>query len=229
MILGHQMRAKPWGAKVLAWVSVLGLFSSLGLYPVDHRAKRGDDIILVKSDGTSVRVPTEGPMANEAAQSVARDIAALDKRAKSGHGESADPQVTEAVRNLSEALRNDAIDKLDLSYRVAQSTSAPLNTALIEAAKGSANMLSKVVSAPPPLNLNVHTEITTSIQNAVLHYCLRGDVKRNACSWKSYVPGDALPIGLYVFRAESRGNDTPKDEEILVLDDPTKHTILPGR
>jgi hypothetical protein len=190
---------------------------------------KGGDIVLLKADGKQLRVPSGGGPANAAAQEIAREIAAFDKRASSRPSRGR-PDVGEAVRRLSEEVRDDTVDQLDMHYRLPDQVSGSFDTALLEAARKSADMLKQVMGSPPPPSLNVHTEITTSIPNAVLHDCLRGDYKRNACSWRSYSAGALMPIGLYVFRAENAtGEGRAVEEEILVLHDPTKQPILPMR
>ena len=188
------------------------------------------DITLARRDGTQLRVPSTGPLASRTAQDVAREIAAYDKDPKSPSVRGADPAVVEAMRQLAQETRNDAVDQLDTTLRVAQSTSGALDARLLQAARHSADMLKQIVASPPPPSLRVRTEINSSIPNAVLHYCLSADYRKKACSWQSYSFGAVLNIGLYLFRVQSdAGVAQERDEQVLVLNEPTKVTILPMR
>ncbi len=185
---------------------------------------------MVKRDGTQLRIPATGPLASAAAQDVARDIAAYDRKPTSPSARGADPAVVDAMRQLAQESRNEAVDQLDVTFRVAQSTSGALDTRLLRAARQSADMLTLIVRSPPPPSLQVRTEITSSIPNAVMHYCLRADYRKKACSWQSYNFGAVLHIGLYMFRVQSdAGAAQERDEQVLVLNEPTIRTILPMR
>jgi hypothetical protein len=76
--------------------------------------------------------------------------------------------------------------------------------------------------------MQVRTEIDASAPNAVLHYCLRADYRRNACGWQSYTFGATVHIGLYMFRVQAE-NAVASEEQVLVLNEPTKVTIRPVR
>ena len=207
----------------LAYAAFFGIEAAAG----QDRGSR--DIILLKSDGSQVRVPASGPLASPAAQEIARDVQAYDRRARSQpFSGAADPQIAQAVERLAQEVRDDAVDRLDQTYRLADVVAGPLDQDLLEAARKTADALKQMMRAPPPPRLNVRTQITVTLPNASLHYCLRGDYKANACSWRSYSTGDVLPIGLYMFRAESAGNE-PTEEEVLVLNDPTTRMIAPMR
>lgn len=211
------------------WFCVLAVLSVTAVYAGGQTSKN-KDLILTKSDGTQIRVPGSGPLANQTAQEVALGILEFDKQKKSHPpGERAvNPQVAEAIRQMAEESRNEALEQLDLTYRVAQETSGPLDTQVLKSAKENVDLLWEIMRGPPPPNLNVHTEISASTPNAMLHYCLRSDYTRNICAWHSYSLGALMPIGRYMFRVESvEAGGKAQEEEVLVLNEPTKLMILP--
>lgn len=230
MELMTSIRNRSWARWIHGSCAACALLFAVGLTGRATGQEAGKDITLVKRDGTQLRVPSTGPLASPAAQDVAREIAAYDKGPKSPSARGADPAVVEAIRRLAQETRNDAVDQLDTTLRVAQSTSGALDARLLRAARQSADMLKQIIGSPPPPSLLVRTEIGSSIPNAVLHYCLRADYRKKACSWQSYNFGAVLSIGLYMFRVQSdAGVAQERDEQVLVLNEPTKVTILPMR
>jgi hypothetical protein len=188
------------------------------------------DITLARPDGTEVRVPREGRLANQTAQDVALGILEFDKQAKSRppRRRASNPEVADAMRQMAEESRNEALEQLDLTYRTAKITSGPLDSQLLQSAKKNLDIVREIMRTPPPPNLNVHTKISASVPNAILHYCLRGDYKRDVCAWHSYNPGALMPIGRYMFRVELvEPGSKAQDEEVLVLNEPTELVILP--
>jgi hypothetical protein len=129
---------------------------------------------------------------------------------------------------MADESRNEAVEQLDLTYRVAHETSGPLDSKLLDGAKKDVEFLREIMRAPPPPSLNVHTAISASLPNAILHYCLRADYLRNVCDWRSYNSGALMPIGLYMFRVDGAdaGSKT-QVEAVLVLNEPTQLVILP--
>lgn len=189
----------------------------------------GKDLTVTKPDGKQVKVPGKGPLANPTAQEVAAGVLDYDKQVKSHPpGRRASPEVARAMQQMADESRNEAVEQLDLTYRVAQETSGPLDSELLEGAKKNLEFVRDIMRAPPPPNLNVHTTISASLPNAILHYCLRADYLRKACDWQSYNSGALMPIGRYMFRVEfSDGSAKIQEELILVLNDPTQWVIQP--
>src|SRR5271169_6837486 len=78
------------------------------------------DLTVTKSDGKQVKVPGAGPLANATAQDVAAGILDYDKQVKSRPpGKHASPEVARAMQQMAEESRNEAVEELDLTYRVA--------------------------------------------------------------------------------------------------------------
>jgi hypothetical protein len=224
------MRGSPDPARPFAWLVASVLVVALGptVHPATGQGK-SSDVTLVKADGTALRIPSSGPLANPMAQGVARDIAAFDRQKSLPGLRGASPEVAEAVRRLAQESRNEAVDQLDTTYRVASSTSAGvLDIGLLQAARQSVDVLKQILSSPSPPSLQVRTEVDASSPNAVLHYCLRADYRRAACAWQSYTFGATVRIGLYMFRVQSDGA-VVGEEQVLVLNEPTKVTIRPVR
>jgi hypothetical protein len=190
----------------------------------------GKDLILSKPDGTVVHVPKAGPFANEAAQQAAQGVLDYDRRVKSHRPDAhADPQVAKAIQDIADETRNEAVEQIDLAYRVPTMSSGPLDLQLIENAKRNVALLREIMSTPPPPSLMVHTAVSSSIPKAVLHYCLRADYLRKSCDWHTYTPGALMPIGRYMFRVESPDSAATREEVVLVLNDPTQQSIEPMR
>jgi len=193
------------------------------------QAASSKDLTVTKVDGKQVKVPATGPLANPTAQEVAAGVLDYDKQVKSHPpGRHASPEVARAMQQMADESRNEAVEQLDLTYRVAQETSGPLDSELLDGAKKNVEFVREIMRAPPPPNLNVHTAISASVPNAILHYCLRADYLRKACDWHSYNSGALMPIGRYMFRVESsEGSPNIQEEIVLVLNDPTQLVILP--
>jgi hypothetical protein len=223
------MRGSPTPAWPLIWFVAPVL---VVVAPTVHHATgqgKSSDVTLVKADGTALQIPSAGPLANPIAQGVARDITAFDRQKSLPGLRGASPEVAEAVRQLAQESRNEAVEQLDTTYRVARSTSAGvLDTGLLRAARQSVDVLKQIASSPSPPSLHVRTEVDASSPNAVLHYCLRADYRRNACAWQSYTFGATVRIGLYMFRVQSNGA-VAGEEQVLVLNEPTRVTIRPIR
>src|ERR1700680_2268897 len=168
------------GALALSPFSV-GAWSQSGKEPA---------IKLAKPDGKEVVVPLSGPLSNDSAQGVAKDIQSFDKQVKSKKylAHVKNPEVAEAMAEIAAQSRNDALEQLDLAYRIAGKTSGELDNRLIDGAKHDINAATQVLSSPPPPSVNVRTQISTTVPNAALHYCRVDDFKENgnSCGWESY-------------------------------------------
>ena len=220
------IRATPKMRSFIA-VGILAVAAVSGFRAAGQTANK--DLTVTKADGKQVKVPATGPLANPTAQEVAAGVLYYDKQVKSHPpGRHASPEVARAMQQMADESRNEAVEQLDLTYRVAQETSGPLDSELLEGAKKNVEIVREIMQAPPPPNLNVHTTISASIPNAILHYCLRADYVRKACDWQSYNSGALMPIGRYMFRVESSdGSAKIQEEIILVLNDPTQRIISP--
>jgi hypothetical protein len=196
-----------------------------------------NQILITKADGSQLRVPTTGPLADSNAESVAKSVHFLDadlKAAKKGHNPRGtgttgdDAQVRAAMWQIALESRNEAVDQLDLAYRVAEQTSAGnVDLKLVDKAKQGVERAREVMTSPAPPSLFVHTEIQVGKPNATLHYIDMASYKRQSTAWVSYDFGVPLHIGLYMFRLDAPDVSEPYREEVLVLAEPTRHTITP--
>jgi hypothetical protein len=189
----------------------------------DHPEK---DITLTTSSGTSVRVPSSGAISNDAAKQVARDVIAIDRQLKPGK-KSGKSDVSAAMQQIALDARNDAVDSLDLAYRVAGKTSGALDSEQIDSAKRNVQIANDILKATPPPRLYVRTAISSTLTGAVLHYWDAADYKKKIGSWSSYTPGEMLHIGRYLFRLDSATGGEPYQELVLILSDPTEKMISP--
>lgn len=189
-------------------------------------------IKLIKPDGREVLVPLSGPLSNDTAQAVARDIQSFDKEAKSRRHpvDAKNEEVAAAMMELAVESRNDALEQLDLAYRITQKSAGTLDNRLLNGAKRDIDSASQILLTSPPPSVQVHTRISSTIPNATLHYCGVGDYKENGngCAWESYSSGAVLHIGRYMFRMDIPGTQSrPYTERVLVLNDPTERTLSP--
>jgi hypothetical protein len=123
--------------------------------------------------------------------------------------------------------RNDAVDSLDLAYRVAGETSGPLDNQQIDSAKQNVQIAKDILKATPPPRLFVKTAISSTVTGAALHYWDAADYKKKVGSWSSYTPGESLHIGRYLFRLDSAAGTAPYQELVLILSDPTEKVLSP--
>jgi hypothetical protein len=200
------------------------------LLTVEAQVQSQKEITLTTSKGSTVRIPLSGVLANDSAEHVALDVIALDgqlkprksgKRGKSG--------VSAAMRQIAIDARNDAVDSLDLAYRVAGETSGPLDSQQIDSAKQNVQIVKDVLKATPPPTVYVQTAISSTVSGASLHYWDVAGYKKKVGSWSSYTPGETLHIGRYVFRVDSAAGGEPYQELVLILSDPTEKVLAPLR
>jgi hypothetical protein len=199
--------------------------------PASAQAPSNKDITLTTSRGTAVRVPSSGALANNTAQQVALDVIAIDgqlKLSKSGKrpGKS---DVPAAMLQMATDARNDAVDSLDLAYRVAGETSGTLDSTQIDSAKQNVQIANEILKAAPPVRLYVRTAISSTVTGAALHYWDAADYKKKVGSWSSYKPGEQLHIGRYLFRVDAVNGGEPYQELVLILSDPTEKVLSPLR
>ncbi len=221
----------PWFTLLTVWPAIAGM-----LLLVPAVFCQDGEILITKSNGSQLRVPTTGPLADSNAQTVAKSVRSFDAEFSAGIKRSppggtttgANPEVLAAMQQLALESRNEAVDQLDLAYQVAQGTSAvSLNPNLVQQARQGIERARKIISSPPPSSLYVHTEIAAAIANGSLHYMAMMKYRRQSTSWESYEFGKTLPIGLYMFRLDAPSMGEPYEEEVLVLAEPTEHKIIP--
>ncbi|HME44994.1 MAG TPA: hypothetical protein VKF36_18015 [Syntrophorhabdales bacterium] len=185
-------------------------------------------ISIAKPDGTNVLVPLSGPLHNETAEKIAREIQSLDKLISS-RNVSPTSQAETALLTVARDSRNDALRELDAALRIAQQTSAgQLDEDILRKSKLYASSAREALRSPIPSTITVATQITTSIRNATLHYISKLDYDLKSQSWMSYSEGESLRIGRYVFRVDPCDvNLTGCEELVMVISDPTKRHITP--
>ena len=194
------------------------------------QATSATDISLTTSSGAKVVVPSTGALANDSAHQVAVDVLALDRRLKSKPSKrQPNPEVAAAMRQMAEDARNDAVDSLDLAYRVAGETSGILDNGQINSAQQNVRIAKTILNTPPPDRLYVRTAISSTVTGAALHYWDAAEYKKKIGSWSSYTPGEQLHIGRYLFRVDGGSGGEPYEELVLVLSDPTEKVISPLR
>ena len=196
--------------------------------PALAQAPSNPDITLTTSSGTQVRVPSSGALADDDAQHVARDVIAIDGQLKS-HKRRGKSDVATAMREMAVDARNEAVDSLDLAYRVAQETSGPLDSTQIDSAKQNAQIANEILKAAPPARLYVRTAISSTVAGAALHYWEAANYKKKVGSWSSYTAGEQLHIGRYFFRVDAVNGGEPYLELVLILSDPTEKVLSPLR
>lgn len=209
---------------------------SLGLIAVAHvvpartsaQASSGKDITLTTSSGTKVLVPSSGALANDSARQVAGDVLAIDAQLKSKPGKrSANSDVAAAMQQMAADARNDAVDSLDLAYRVAGKTSGILDNGQIDSAKQNTQIAKLILNSAPPPKLYVRTAISSTVSGASMHYWDAAEYKKKIGSWSSYTSGEQLHIGRYLFRVDGTNGGQPYQELVLILSDPTEKVISP--
>jgi hypothetical protein len=194
------------------------------------QASAGKDITLTTSSGTKVLVPSSGALANDSAQQVALDVLAIDRQLKSKPGKRpGDSDVGAAMQQMAADARNDAVDSLDLAYRVAEKTSGILDSGQIDSAKQNVQIAKLILNTAPPARLFVRTAISSTVTGATLHYWDAAEYKKKTGSWSSYTPGEQLHIGRYLFRVDGVNGGEPYQELVLILSDPTEKVISPLR
>jgi len=190
----------------------------------------GDAITLLRADGGSVTIPLSGPLHNEKAESLARELQSLDNIIASRNA-LARSEIDAAILSVANESRNDALKELDLALRIAQQTSAgELDDKVLQMAERYSKASKEVLTSQVPTTIYVTTLISTSEANALLHYVSKGDYDAKNLSWISYSEGDKLRIGRYVFRVEPPNlNSGVYEEVVLVVSDPTKRKLTPLR
>jgi hypothetical protein len=188
------------------------------------------EITLKSSNGTKVLIPADGqPGFNETAHEAALDIGSLDREVKNPRKRSGDRQVLLAMRQIAVDARDDAVDSLDLAYRVAGETSGVLDPQQLDSAKRNIQFAKELLNAAPPPKLYVRTVISSTITGATIHYWNAADYKMKVGTWNSYTAGDNLRIGRYFFSVHPGDGKEPFQELVLVLSDPTERTLSPVR
>lgn len=185
---------------------------------------RGATGPLRKADGTLVDVPASGGLADPRALELAKSIRAYDARRFEPNllPGVADSALREATIALATAMRDEALDQLDLAYRVARRTSATMDGALLANGQASMRKAAELLSRPPP-RLFVRTQINSSPPINRLEYMTAADFRKSAGSWLSYSYGQSMKLGLYVFRLRSAVGDALHKVEVMT--DPLVHTL----
>jgi hypothetical protein len=219
------------GKRALRSLWSLALTTIIISLPAQAQSNSDKDITLATSSGTAVRVPSTGALANDAAQNVALDVVYVDRQLKSSKsGKRAGKEdVAAATQKMALDARNDAVDSLDLAYRVAEKTSGVLDSGQIDSAKQNVQIAKLILKTTPPARLYVRTAISSTVSGAALHYWDAADFKKKVGSWSSYTPGEPLHIGRYLFRVDGVNDNEPYEELVLILSDPTERVISPLR
>jgi hypothetical protein len=219
------------GKVTLLSLCCFALTATVILLPASAQAPSNKDITLTTSRGTAVRVPSSGALANDAAQQVALNVIAIDGQLKlsKSRKRSGKSDVAAAMQQMATDARNDAVDSLDLAYRVAGETSGNLDSTQIDSAKQNVQIANEILKAAPPVRLYVRTAISSTVTGAALHYWDAADYKKKVGSWSSYTPGDQLHIGRYRFRVDAVNGGEPYQELVLILSDPTEKVLSPLR
>jgi hypothetical protein len=188
------------------------------------------DITLTTSKGSTVRIPSSGALSNGAAEQVALEVVAIDGQLHPGkHAKKGKSDVSAAMLQIAMDARNDAVDSLDLAYRVAGETSGTLDSEQIDSAKQNVQIAKDILKATPPPTLYVKTAISSTVAGASLHYWDAADYKKKVGSWSSYQTGETLHIGRYLFRMDTAAGGDPYKELVLVLSEPTEKVLSPLR
>jgi hypothetical protein len=194
------------------------------------QAPSDKDITLTTSSGTKVLVPSSGALANDSAHQVAHDVIAIDGQLKSKpRKRPGNSDVAAAMQQMAVDARNDAVDSLDLAYRVAGETSGILDNGQIDSAKQNVQIAKIILNTTPPARLYVRTAISSTVTGASLHYWDAAEYKKKIGSWSSYTSGEQLHIGRYLFRIDGANGGEPYEELVLILSDPTEKVISPLR
>ena len=220
----------PSGGEILLSICCIMLTAIVIPGKTPAQASSGKDITLTTSSGTKVVVPSSGALANDSAQQVAQDVIAIDRRLKSKPQRPAgNSDVVAAMQEMAADARNDAVDSLDLAYRVAGETSGILDNGQIDSAKQNTQIAKLILDAAPPARLYVRTAISSTVAGASLHYWDAAEYKKKIGTWSSYTPGEQLHIGRYLFRVDAVNGGEPYEELVLILSDPTEKVISPLR
>src|SRR5690242_17838795 len=110
----------------------------------------GHDVTLKKADGAKVVIPASGPRFNEGAHQAAVDLEALDRDVKNARKQAGNREVIAAMRQIAIDARNDAVDSLDLAYRVSEETSGVLDSEQVDSAKRNVQFAKDILKATPP-------------------------------------------------------------------------------
>jgi hypothetical protein len=192
-------------------------------HPSKLNRSQSNTIDLKKDDGSVVSIPLVGPLQDTSSSRIAQTIISIEDKVDSLKytSDSINTEFSVELYSLANELRYDAIDQLDLAYRIARRTSSALDPELIDKAEKYIDMLKSLLKKEGS-SLFVSTKITTNAQEALLHYMSMGDYKSNKKIWRSYNSGMILKIGRYIFEAQSPYSDFPPYlEEVLILNEPT--------
>jgi len=224
------------GKSRIAWV-----FLALGLMFQGCAASRTADggsgrkvdptsLVLRKADGVVVEVPRSGALADERALALAQAISDFDAKRASGDpfekiGESG---LRDAVAALARDLRDDAVDQLDLTYRVARRTSSGLDGGLLAQGQESMKNVTELLTRPPT-KLYVSTQITSRIEDVSIQYISASDYRKQSDDWMGYTFGQSMKIGVYVFRVQRHaGAGEPLFQKLEIMADPLVRTLDPA-
>ena len=194
----------------------------------DSRHAKADEMVLRKADGTTVSVPTNGPLADERALALARAISDVDaaRQAKDAFAGIGDASLRKTMNELATALRDDALDQLDLTYRVARRTSAGLDSRLLSPGFDSMRKLAELVSRPP-VRQYVSTQITGRVEGMSIRFMSTPDFNSGSKEWQTYTLGQPMKLGVYEFRLVQPGGGEPLCQKVEIMRDPMIATLDP--
>ena len=178
-----------------------------------------------------ISVPLSGPFYDEEAVAAARKIdrTSNDLIDWQEAGTVKNIDVERAMLEVAHSMRWEAAKNIDLAYRVAKKTSGPLDPGLIENATKLADDVKALLKTQPPDSVFVATNISTSVGGAELHYMSLGNYNRQKKGgWSSYLDGQVMRIGRYMFRVQPPSlNQDIYQEIVLIISDPTRLRLVP--
>lgn len=197
--------------------------------PDKAREAKPSGLSVVKADGVVVEVPRSGALADGRAIALAEAIRDYDEKRVSGSHlkKISDPGLRDAVDELATALRDDAVDRLDLTFRVARRTSSGLDAGLLSQGQESIRKLTELISRPPT-KVYVSTQITSRINGVSIQYMSAADYRKKLDEWMGYTFGQSMKIGVYMFRLQRlTGVEEPLFQKLEIMVDPLVRTLDP--
>jgi hypothetical protein len=195
----------------------------------NDRASNSANLVLQKANGTIVEVPRTGALSDQRALALAQSIIDFDDR-RSGRDpfdNISDPDLRNTVTEMATTMRDDAVDKIDLAYRVARTTSSGLNGNLLTQGQELMSNVKKLLHRPPT-KLYVRTQITSRVDGASIHYMSSSDYRKQSDDWMGYTFGQRIKIGVYVFRLQrNTGVGDPRFQKLEIMEDPLIRMLNP--
>lgn len=197
--------------------------AALAAVPADHAAAQPDSIQLQGADGAIV-IPLQGIAANQRAIQLAMRVQASQRELDAWRS-TADPTDSTSVRMaaLVESLQSDGIQELGAAYQLAVNSAGPLEPSSVKKVDSLLGLAGRVMARQGSFQTRVMTQISTTVEDAALHYRPYGGAVGN---WSSYSGGQMMDVGGYHFRVSPK--QSPRFEELLVIiDSPHAHRIAP--